>query len=406
MDIVRLPQPATTGLTTPATAPAPLKLGTVLAAVVQARLSESSFLLQLGPSGRTVVAQSGADLRPGTQLMLEVTRLGPTPELRTVQPDAPTTSPSTPAATGTDNPASQALRQFLPRQISLAEFAQAVPAALNQPAQALPAPVRQALEAVLAALPPPSQWATPEGLARAVRDSGLFFEARLAAAAGHKADFPTGDFKGKLLALLERLQVQEVAAAPPAASGGEAQHGHGAWRAVAAELAALADAAPTAKMPQDTSPLEGLARKVEGALARIGLDQLASLPQADGAQAWRLELPCADGGAAAKLLIASEDRPSPGGGKPTKSWSLQLELEPPGLGNVCARIVLTGGHIDTYLWSGLATTTGLIQGHSELLRARLEQAGLKVGRLDTLERPPATPPRNPPPTAPLLDLKA
>jgi hypothetical protein len=406
MDIVRLPQPITTGLTAPTTAPTPLKLGTVLAAVVQARLSESSFLLQLGPSGRTVIAHSGADLRPGTQLMLEVTRLGPLPELRTVAPGPSAAPANAPAAAGPDSVASQALRQFLPRQIGLAEFAQALPSALNQPAQALPAPVRQALEAVLAALPQPSQWATPEGLARAVRDSGLFFEARLAAAAGHKADFPAGDFKGKLLALLERLKVQDVAAPLAIASNAEAQGNQAAWREVAAELEARADAGPTADLQPDASPMEGLARKVEGALARIGLDQLASLPQADGAQAWRLELPCADGGAAAKLLIAAEDRPGSNGGKPTKSWSLQLELEPPGLGNFCARIVLTSGRIDTYLWSGLAATAGLIQDHSELLRARLEQAGLSVGRLDTLEKPPATAPQNPAPTAPLLDLRA
>jgi hypothetical protein len=385
MEAVRAPAPA------PAPAPAlrpatgaPLKLGDVVVAVVQARLSETSFLLQLNPGGRSVVAHSAADLPPGTSLKLEVAKLGALPELRPVPADAPVAGAGTATAPApADSAQGQALRLFLPKQLALAEFAAELPELAGRDSP-LPAPLKQAIETLLAALPRPGQLGTPDGLKRSLQDSGVFFEARLAAGPG--PGFPESDFKGRLLDLLHRLEAYPREAAPTPETGDFARQ-------------------ETGKAGGD-SALDALAQKVEGALARVGLNQLASLPQPDGGQSWRLEIPCADGDRsnAAKLLIESEQRRQ-SSGESAPSWSVNLELSPPGLGAFCARIVLTGGRIDAYLWSDRAGTAGLIQGHREFLRARLEQAGLAVGRLDALEHPPS-PARPERPAAPLLDLRA
>lgn len=367
-----------------------LKVGDVVTAVVQAKLSDTNLLLQLG--GKTVVAESGAALPPGTQLKLEVIKLGTTPELRPLAIETPA-SDGTPTPTTNENPQNPALRLFLPKQIPLAEFTAALPELLGK-ASALPAPIKQAIASLLATLPNTGQLATPEGLARALKSSGIFLEARMAAAAGLAKGFPEGDFKGQLLVLLDRLGTY----APDAPTNTPAGNTPETANAARAETALAANAG--------SPKLDGLLQKVEGALARIGLDQLASLPQPDGGQTWSMAIPYANGERSdtAQLRITAEDKRS-ATGEVLKNWSVNLELKPPGLGTFCARIVLMGGKIDTYLWSDTAGTAGLMLDHSEFLRARLEQAGLAVGRLDTLEQPPAsTLPAAP--TAPLLDLRA
>ncbi len=387
----RLPLPAEPSLQPPA-GPAPLKLGDVVAAVVRARLSETSFLLQIAPGGKTLVAQSATDLPPGTNLKLEVTKLGVTPELRPVPLETPTTAMQTGTAAETADAAEErALRQFLPKQIALAEFTADL-ATLAGKASSLPAPARQAIASLLAALPPRSQLATPEGLARAIRDSGIFFEARLAAAAGLVAAFPDGDVKGHLLALLNQLR-------PPRP---EAPFTPGTKTADQPSTRSEPKSASGADFPK----LDALAQQVEGALARVSLDQLASLPRQDGAQTWQLEIPFADSGRGdtAKLRITAEEKHTRGG-ETSQSWSVNLELRPPGLGSFCARVVLLDGSIDTYLWSDTADTAESISKHRELLRARLEQAGLAVGRLEALEQAPA-PIRTERIAPSLLDIRA
>ncbi|BBL73804.1 flagellar hook-length control protein FliK [Methylomagnum ishizawai] len=394
MEITRTPLPIG-----PAPAPGPggagLKLGDVVTAVVRARLSDTNLLLQIG--GKTLVAATTADLPPGTLLKLEVTRPGTTPELRPLaiappgaHPGGASPSPPSPA----DTPEAQALRLLLPKQIPLAEFAAALPK-LADPAHPLPAPVKQALAGLLAALPNPGRLATAEGLAQALGDAGIWFEARLARVLDRGGDFPAGDFKGLLLTVLDRLDAAQPATGAPA---------HPAE--TAGRPANTPETAQTTGT--DPSPLDALARKVEGALARIGLDQLAALPQPDGTQSWSVAIPYAQGEQSDTLRIRIDAEAQHGGAEATATqhWSVNLELRPPGLGTVSARLVLAGGKIDTYLWSDTADTAGLLRDHGDWLRARLEGAGLAVGHLDTLAQAPAANARNTAPAAPLLDLKA
>lgn len=406
MDIIRTSLPIPSTASSPAqtpTAPA-LKLGDTLGAVVQARLSATSYLLQLQPSGTSVVAQSETDLLPGAQLKLEVTKLGTTPELKLTANSLPSHAPAA------ETPHNQALRQFLPKQIELTEFTAGLLALDSNTTQSLPAPVKQALANVLAAFPQQRELATPPGLMRAMRDSGVFFEARLAAAVGMHSSFPDGDLKGRLLALLSRLQT--VRAPLPVSGSGESSETHNRPLPDTDDFIAqlLQDTDPAQAQDADlaTRPelakADSLARKVEGALARISLDQLDSLPKPEGAPLWRLEIPyTADQHSdTAKLLISGEGKR--GDGNTGRNWSINLELHPPGLGSFCARIVFAGGKIDTYLWSDQPDTVNLISANSEQLRARLEQAGLAVGHLTALAQAPASS-RNDTPAVPLLDLR-
>jgi hypothetical protein len=210
----------------------------------------------------------------------------------------------------------------------------------------------------------------------------VFFEARILDALIHGADFPIHDLKGKLLRLLEALQAPRGPGSPEQVDIGLAREFF-------------------------STDSESLAHRLEGALARVALDQLASLPRPDGSQVWRMEIPFGGESGAARLLIASEERKREGkGGKEgERHWTVTLELEPPGLGRLFARVLWNGVRIDAYLWSDRPETLARVRENTEILRARMEQAGLEVGHLAALERAP-TSERAEPNQTPLLDLRA
>lgn len=442
----------------------PLKLGDILRAVVETQLKDNSFLLRLDAGGRTLTANSSANLQPGQILELEVVKLGSTPELRIV--------PRDPGADAPESTVQLALRLFLPKQEPLADVIQELHRLVAQARQtsSLPAPITQALENLLASIPKKSELATPEGLKKGLLNSGIFLEAKLADDADSPAEFADSDFKAQLLRVLDRLKVLRTGtdAVPDTprttADGGEIQTRPyiadaeeptelSAFRfedAGTSEDIALADeriARTTERGEKDSPKLPGdsrlatprapehelstarrktlpspdeqnelvqgnergaerIAQKVEAAIARVVMDQLASLPRNDAAPSvWQVEIPFTDGQHkdAAKLLITKDAKP--GSAESPDSWSLTLELHPPGLGTFCARVVLKGDRIDTYLWSDTATTSDLIRERCERLRARLHGAGLAVGQLTALDRPPDSP-RSENPSPPILDLRA
>lgn len=345
-----------------------LQPGHSLDAVVTAKLAENSFVLKLS-DGQLLRAQTPNVLELGQILKLEVVKAGTVPELKIIIPEERSIPPEQVAVT-------QALRQFLPKQQSLVEFAVSLRqfAALTA---GKPDAVSVALHDALGALLPRDELMSAEGLKRGVGNSGVFLEAKLA----NSPVTLQGDLKGHLLALAGALQ--KVQGGSPGSLSGADIIRTAIGRAVDAESAS-------------TSPdfLAGvvdkaLLTKTEGAVARIVLDQLASLPQNDGKQSvWQIEIPFTDGHHtdAVKLKISREGKARQSGDQP--NWSVVLELNPPGLGTLHSRISLVGEVIDTYFWSDRQTTAALVRDHLELLFARYAQAGLTVGQLNALEGTP------------------
>ncbi|WP_202053423.1 flagellar hook-length control protein FliK [Candidatus Methylomicrobium oryzae] len=184
---------------------ASLKLDAILDVVVQARMGENRFQLQRLPGGEPLTAMSQSELTVGQRLQVQVSRLGALPELRVVpaEPPRPEVVP-------------KALRELLPKQIDLKELATMVGRLPSSNPSNLPGPVHLAVERLAAALPQAEKLMTPEGLQKAVRNSGVFLEASLAAALTEGAPLPENDLKARLLNLLAVLQPGEggKAAAP------------------------------------------------------------------------------------------------------------------------------------------------------------------------------------------------
>jgi len=344
-----------------------LQPGYSLDAVVTAKLAEHSFALKLA-GGQLLRAQTPNVLELGQILKLEVVKAGTVPELKIVVQEQ--------AAPPEQAAVAQALRQFLPKQQGLVDVA----LSLRQFA-ALTAgksdTVSIALNEALGALPSKDELMSAEGLKRGVGNSGVFLEAKLA----NPPVALQGDLKGSLLTLADALQKAQ-----------------GNVELIPASTRPAADTEVT-KISSDV--LAGvidkaLLNKTEGAIARIVLDQLASLPQNDGKQnVWQLEIPFTDGRHtdAVKLKINRDGKARQAGEQ--SGWTVVLELNPPGLGALHSRISLVGDVIDTYFWSDRQTTTALIQDHLDLLSARYTQAGLAVGQLNALDGAPPSSAKSP-----------
>lgn len=209
---------------------------------------------------------------------------------------------------------------------------------------------------------------------------------------------------------------ERAQAAPPAATTPETQVPQRLEQTQRAEPPFAKDTAvrpqatplpPAESTLNETLTIKSLHQRTEGAIARIVLDQLASLPQAEGKpMVWQMEIPFSDDGRSdtAKLKVVRENPHGVQSGQ--AFWSVILELSPPGLGAIHSRINLCGDCVNTYFWSDEGSTAHLIQEHLDLLAARMQQAGLNVGEINALPGVPAESTMASPPTAPLVDERA
>lgn len=352
-----------------------LQPGQSLDAVVTSKLAENSFVLKLA-DGMLLNAQTPGVLELGQMLKLEVIKAGTVPELKIIFQEH--TAPAEQSAVA------NALRQWLPKQQNLAD---AISALQQLAAQAGKTDgLAAVLKDALAALPAKTDLMTAEGLKRGVDNAGVFLEAKLAEALTAQPD----DLKAHLLKLASLLQ-QKISGErenPPALD------------LIRAATAQAADAA---------TPDRTLLAKIEGALARIIVDQLASAPQQDGQQqVWRLEIPFTDGRHADSVKLAvSRDGKGSQPNTPAANWTVALELNPPGLGTLYARINFADAVVNTYFWSDSDETAAWVRDHLDVLSARYAAVGLTPGQLNALTgRPTDAKSADSPSPAQLLDERA
>src|SRR5690606_17676994 len=144
----------------------------------------------------------------------------------------------------------------------------------------------------------------------------------------------------------------------------------------------------------------------EGALARLQLTQLSSLP-ADHEQrtVWMTELPVRNGADSDIFGLRIErDDGRAGKGRRGHTWTVSLAFDLPGLGPVRARIGLSGEQVvSAAFWAEQTETMQLFQEHLADLHRQLEAAGLEVGVLACHSGTPPTPAED---TPRLLDERA
>lgn len=271
----------------------------------------------------------------------------------------------------------------------------------------LPPDLAAAIRDLQAARATPDALKTAEGLQNAVQRSGLFLEANLAQAAGQPV---TADLKSILLALRALTGTAESVPEP---------------KAPGQRLAA--PAAPRLAPGEGDHARPEIARAVEGAVERLKLLQMASLPDHpeirvtdDRTQPLRLalQIPLATQGPdrppTAMMGLMIEHRPQAneaaryeiekdgGGETETFPWKVRIALDLEETGPVQAEIALRGQSVAVTLWAERQSMAALARDEIGALHEALTGAAFDVFRLEVKDgRPQGKAPR----AGPLLDRR-
>ncbi len=277
----------------------------------------------------------------------------PGADLRLQQPALPLpaqTSSSVPTKSGVDKEMLQILQTIAGKA--------APPALSNQFGPKLV----QAARNILSAAIPNSGNITSTQLRQAIIGYGLFMEAQLAA-----GQPPGASYKGDLLQLLFQI-------------GNLLQKG-----ASQQQLATTETTGQTTTSVMEsgfTKLLEMLFRQAEGGLARVQLNQLASLPTEDNArQVWQFEVPIRHQEHVDSFLIRLEQEQVDGKGDTQPIWYVTLSFDIEPLGPIQAKISLHDDEVSTMFVAEKANSAELLNRRMSDLNQAFLDSGLNVGKL-------------------------
>lgn len=271
-----------------------------------------------------------------------------------------------PASATTTVPGSQPQPLTQPQQTGTAVPAGTQPAPattpLTPPPPPLPAAQRQAIDQLLALVTTVSRPIGAESLRQAFEQSGLFLETHLA----RQQTPPVLDLKVALLKLLFQLR----------GPGPETLTRPGQPAPGTNGRPAAPDGLPVPR------PLAELIPATEGGLARILINQMASLPAPETTQqAWQFELPLRHHQGIDNFQIRF-DKQTPGADRGGETgWSVRLDFDLQGLGLVSVRLILQGEEISSHFTAARADSAQRIGKAMPRFIEALTQAGLQVGRM-------------------------
>lgn len=274
---------------------------------------------------------------------------------------------------------------------------------LSSPGQTstLPAGLRASVDQLLTDLPEFSALGDAKSVAKALEESGVFFEAKLLN--GQTQALPQ-DLKGNLLRLIAQLlpALPNAASATPSASnmpGSLAQalpifvrNLLGSIGQSSSRQQALSFPLPARllqNMDQDAD-LETLLRLAAAAVSRLQTHQLSSLaqsqtgPEGNVLTTWQLEIPMRNQQDIVPLQVKlqrDESRKKDAKEQAETLWRVELAFDLAPLGPLQVQAQLARGSISSQLWAERPDTANLIDRELGYLRERLSAAGLTVGEL-------------------------
>lgn len=348
-----------------------LQVGQTLEAKVLQQIKPGLLRLQIATT--ELLARSQVTPPAGSRLRLEVLKGQPVPELRILRE-------STALERQQHTARSAMARQLPPTEVRIS--LDTLNSQARTPAQA--EGVRQ-LASILQGAGVRLDQLTPAQLQRAIAQSGMFHEARLA---GSLSTDPA-DTKTRLLQLLTLvrnagLPHQKNLRPPPAG----------------------AEAATAAREAAGDSLLSRLTRLIEASVSRIQLQQAAALPVEEGPrQAWQIDLPIQlpDETHEAMLRIEREAAKDDDG---TSTWAVNLAFQFDSIGTLQTRIALAGDRVSATFWSERDQTHQRIEKRLPSLKAAFEAQGLEVVHLAGVLGAPAEPLIRVPMPDSLLDERA
>ncbi|TBN42103.1 flagellar hook-length control protein FliK [Pseudomonas sp. BGI-2] len=277
--------------------------------------------------------------------------------------------------------------------------------------------LRVAVEKLLAGLPDVQQLSTPKGLAQALANSGLFLEAKLLTGQN-----PTlaPDMKGDLLKLIAQLtpglpantNLNAILAANTLVQTMPSfvRSALGMLGQVSAKPLLTSFPLPERLLQSQDgeNDLEHLLRLAAAAVSRLQSHQLSSLEQTgvtdDGRllSTWQLEIPMRNLQDIVPLQVKFQREEAPEKEQPHERrderepkqqlWRVDLAFDMEPLGPLQIQAQLIRGSLSSQLWAERPYTASLIESNLAALRQRLLDSGLNVGDLDChLGTPPQGP---------------
>ncbi|WP_095051780.1 flagellar hook-length control protein FliK [Pseudomonas sp. Irchel s3b2] len=277
--------------------------------------------------------------------------------------------------------------------------------------------LRTVVDKLLAGLPDVQQLSTPKGLAQALANSGLFLEAKLLT--GQNPTL-TPDMKGDLLKLIAQLtpglpantNLNAIIAANTLAQAlpGFVRSALGMLGQVSAKPLPTSFPLPERLLQSQDGEgdLEHLLRLAAAAVSRLQSHQLSSLEQTgitdDGRllSTWQLEIPMRNLQDIVPLQVKFQREEAPekeqhherrDEREPKQQlWRVDLAFDMEPLGPLQIQAQLIKGNLSSQLWAERPYTASLIESNLAGLRERLLASGLNVGDLDChLGTPPQGP---------------
>jgi hypothetical protein len=357
------------------------QVGQTLNALVTAQRPTGELVLRVG--GQQITATADIPIQQGTRLLLEVKQLQPVPTLRVLNPTAG------PAATEVGGTLRLITGAGVGQGVagaplaSVAQALQSMPAAAAASAAQISAALLP-LKTLLRELGRPVRLASADGLAAALRESGLFLEASLGAGrAARGAGEGLRDLKGLL------------------------------FRALGAVDGALGRVEALSLKGAEVEALLALKGDLEAGLGRIAVQQFNSLPAEVGAaRQWHFEVPVPLAGEFHTLRLAIEGEGEGGGASGAgdagddERWSAKLWLDPPGLASLELQLTLAGDVLELRAAAERAATRSLIGQGLPLLEAALASRGLELHSTAVAELRSATDGDPDPEGSRRLDLRA
>ncbi len=383
-------------VTTPPVANVNINLGTLQAGEqLQARIvniADNKITLQLLPESTTSLPlQKPANMPPGRPLIILDAKqlILPTPDrpssppilngappptttialkadmpvtLQVLKPGQSPTFNVLPAASDSDQKIFEALKQLLPIQASptllLNQLQLALPRLQADPSVA--ETLKNLAQVILDSTPNKTRLTEASQLKQTVNESGLFMESKLAELLSGKTEMTfQDDFKlklGKLIQLLHREMATQ----------------------------------PESKSAEDNEILKQSLQKAQGALAKLTLDQLNSLPRDESPkQGWILELPFFNNNAPDSVKIEIEQDKAHHNDSPHKNWAVSITITPPDLATIHCKISCYDGSVNTRFWSEAAGTVEKINANLDYLKQQFELKGLSSGFMQAQQGLPA-----------------
>jgi hypothetical protein len=264
--------------------------------------------------------------------------------------------------------------------------------------------LQAAVNKLLGGLPDVQQLSTPKGLAQALLGSGLFLETKLLTGQN-----PTQapDLKADLLKLIAQLTPTNTNLSAIIAANTLAQAMPSFVRSALGMLGQVsAKPLPTSfplperflQSQEGEGDLELLLRLAAAAVSRLQSHQLSSLEQTgvtdDGRllSTWQLEIPMRNMQDIVPLQVKFQREDAPEKEPPNERrderepkqqlWRVELAFDLEPLGPLQVQAQLIQGRLSSQLWAERPYTASLIESNLAALRERLLASGLNVGDLD------------------------